>query len=54
MGKVCAMDLKKRIEFIEEALKKFEGAILIASHDKKFLDAIGAEEFVELATENLS
>ena len=24
MGKVCAMDLKKRIEFIEEAWKKFQ------------------------------
>ena len=42
------------IKCIEEALKKFEGAILIASHDKKFLDAIGAKECIELAREKLS
>ena len=42
------------IKCIEEALKKFEGAILIASHDDKFLNTLEVEEFVELATEKTS
>ena len=36
------------IEVLESALASFDGALLIASHDRRFLDAVGTEREIHL------
>jgi ATPase subunit of ABC transporter with duplicated ATPase domains len=36
------------IETLEEALRSYDGALLVVSPDKRFLDAIGIEERISL------
>ena len=35
-------------ELLERALASFGGAILVISHDERFLDAIGVQRYLEL------
>jgi ATPase subunit of ABC transporter with duplicated ATPase domains len=36
------------IETLEEALRGYDGALLVVSHDEAFLDRIGIDERIEL------
>jgi ATPase subunit of ABC transporter with duplicated ATPase domains len=38
------------LEALESALRQYDGALVVVSHDRDFLDAIGVEREVELAT----
>jgi ATPase subunit of ABC transporter with duplicated ATPase domains len=37
------------IEVLESALRGYDGALLVVSHDQAFLDAIGVEREIALA-----
>jgi ATPase subunit of ABC transporter with duplicated ATPase domains len=38
------------IEVLEAALARYDGALLVVSHDRRFLEAIGVTREVELRT----